>query len=57
MKENEGLLFWVLYLIQIQCSLENIVQTLARLLVVDTEAMRTIELAHIMLDDTKFSLN
>jgi hypothetical protein len=56
-KENKGLLSRVLYLIQIQRSLKNVVQALARLLIVDAEAICTTELAHIMLDDTKFGLN
>jgi hypothetical protein len=47
----------MLYLIQIQHNLKNVVQALARLLVVDAEAICTTELAHIMLDNTKFGLN
>jgi hypothetical protein len=57
MKENKGLMSRVLYLIQIQRSLKNVVQALARLLIVDTEAMCTTELAHIVFDGTEFCLN
>jgi hypothetical protein len=57
MKVDKGQVFKVLNLVQVQCSLKNVIQTLPRVLVVQTEAICTTELAHIVFDDTEFCLN